>query len=102
MSFVGKKFPNISTTAIDHMGDNFELNVLEQISDKLVELKIQSVLVEGGLRLLNDFIQQNLFDEIFVFEKPKLKFGAGLKAPQLNLVGNFVVIGEDKLYRFFG
>ena len=81
---------------------NFELNVLEQISDKLVELKIQSVLVEGGLRLLNDFIQQNLFDEIFVFENPKLKFGAGLKAPQLNLVGNFVVIGEDKLYRFLG
>jgi peroxiredoxin (alkyl hydroperoxide reductase subunit C) len=30
MSFVGKKFPNISTTAIDHMGDNFELNVLEK------------------------------------------------------------------------
>jgi alkyl hydroperoxide reductase subunit AhpC len=30
MSFVGKKFPNISTTAIDHMGDNFELNVFEK------------------------------------------------------------------------
>jgi alkyl hydroperoxide reductase subunit AhpC len=30
MSFVGKKFPNISTAAIDHMGDNFELNVFEK------------------------------------------------------------------------
>ena len=30
MSFVGKKFPNISTTAIDHRGDNFELNVFEK------------------------------------------------------------------------
>jgi alkyl hydroperoxide reductase subunit AhpC len=30
MSFVGKKFPNISTTAIDHMGDNFELSVFEK------------------------------------------------------------------------
>jgi len=81
---------------------NFELNVLDQISDKLVELKIQSVLVEGGLRLLNDFIQQNLFDEIFVFENPNLKFGTGLKAPQINLVGNFEMVGKDKLYCFLG
>jgi peroxiredoxin (alkyl hydroperoxide reductase subunit C) len=28
MSIVGKKFPNISTKAIDEMGDTFELNVL--------------------------------------------------------------------------
>lgn len=81
---------------------NFELNVLDQISDKLVELKIQSVLVEGGLRLLNDFIQQNLFGEIFVFENPNLKFGTGLKAPQINLVGNFEMVGKDKLYCFLG
>ncbi|MDO8998795.1 MAG: bifunctional diaminohydroxyphosphoribosylaminopyrimidine deaminase/5-amino-6-(5-phosphoribosylamino)uracil reductase RibD [Bacteroidota bacterium] len=81
---------------------NFDLNVLEQISDKLVDLKIQSVLVEGGRRVLNDFIQQNLFDEIFVFENPNLKFGNGLKAPQINLVGHFDLIGTDKLYRFSG
>lgn len=81
---------------------NFELNVLSQISDKLYELNIQSVLVEGGSRVLNDFMQQNIFDEILVFENPKLKFGEGLKAPNLNLVGHFEQIGEDKLYRFSG
>jgi peroxiredoxin (alkyl hydroperoxide reductase subunit C) len=31
MSYVGKKFPNISVNAIDEMGDTFKLNVLEQI-----------------------------------------------------------------------
>ena len=81
---------------------NFELNVLSQISDKLYELNIQSVLVEGGSRVLNDFMQQNIFDEILVFENPNLKFGEGLKAPNLNLVGHFDKIGEDKLYRFSG
>ena len=30
MSLVGKKFPNITTNAIDEMGDTFELNVLNE------------------------------------------------------------------------
>jgi len=81
---------------------NFELNVLSQISDRLFELNVQSVLVEGGSRLLNDFIQQNIFSEIFIFENPTLKFGSGLKAPNINLVGHFDQVGEDKLYRFSG
>ncbi|MBA2612278.1 MAG: bifunctional diaminohydroxyphosphoribosylaminopyrimidine deaminase/5-amino-6-(5-phosphoribosylamino)uracil reductase RibD [Bacteroidetes bacterium] len=81
---------------------NFDVNILSQISDKLVELNIQSVLVEGGTTLLNDFIQQNIFDEILVFENPNLKFGTGKKAPQMNLVGHFDQVGEDKLYKFLG
>lgn len=30
MSFVGKKFPNISVNAMDEMGDTFKLNVLDE------------------------------------------------------------------------
>ncbi|MEK9782893.1 MAG: peroxiredoxin [Flavobacteriales bacterium] len=30
MSLVGKQFPNIAVKAMDHMGDTFELNVLEK------------------------------------------------------------------------
>ncbi|MBL7912945.1 MAG: bifunctional diaminohydroxyphosphoribosylaminopyrimidine deaminase/5-amino-6-(5-phosphoribosylamino)uracil reductase RibD [Bacteroidia bacterium] len=81
---------------------NFEVNILSQISDKLVELNIQSVLVEGGTTLLNDFIQQNIFDEIWVFENPHLKFGTGKKAPHMNLIGHFDPVGQDKLYKFSG
>ena len=31
MSLVGKQFPNIAVKAMDHMGDTFELNVLEKV-----------------------------------------------------------------------
>lgn len=34
MSFVGKKFPNITVNAIDEMGDTFELNVLNEAIEK--------------------------------------------------------------------
>lgn len=30
MSFTGKKFPNLTVTAIDHMGENMPLNVFEE------------------------------------------------------------------------
>ncbi len=40
MSLVGKQFPNIAVKAMDHMGDTFEINVLEkaQKEDKKVLL----------------------------------------------------------------
>ena len=30
MSFVGKKFPNLSVIAMNEMGDTFQINVLEE------------------------------------------------------------------------
>ena len=30
MSFVGKKFPNLSVNAMNEMGDTFQINVLEE------------------------------------------------------------------------
>lgn len=79
---------------------DFSKNVLEQISAKLYELKIQSVLVEGGSALLNDFIKQELYDEIFIFENPDLYFKNGLMAPKVIFHNNnFERIGKDKLYK---
>ncbi|WP_340065797.1 peroxiredoxin [Ascidiimonas aurantiaca] len=34
MSFVGKKFPNLSVNAMDEMGDTFKLNILEEAVSK--------------------------------------------------------------------
>ena len=64
---------------------NFQENVLKQIAQKLFELKIQSVLVEGGAVLLNSFIKEKLADEIFIFENQTLKFDNGIKAPDIAL-----------------
>jgi diaminohydroxyphosphoribosylaminopyrimidine deaminase/5-amino-6-(5-phosphoribosylamino)uracil reductase len=63
---------------------NFEENILKQISEKLYKLNIQSVLVEGGAFLLNDFINQKLHDEVIIYINEKLNFGTGIKAPLFN------------------
>lgn len=90
-----EKKENIEFIKID-----FSKNVLEQMSAKLYELKVQSVLVEGGAALLNDFIKQELYDEIYIFENPELCFKNGLMAPKVTFhENNFERIGKDKLYK---
>ncbi len=34
MSFVGKKFPNLTVTAIDHLGDKMQLNVFQKAQEE--------------------------------------------------------------------
>jgi diaminohydroxyphosphoribosylaminopyrimidine deaminase/5-amino-6-(5-phosphoribosylamino)uracil reductase len=80
---------------------NFNEAILPQISSKLYQLNIQSVLVEGGAQLLNTFINQGLWDELMVFENTKLRFGKGIKAPFITLENTFEPIGNDKLFRVF-
>lgn len=52
------------------------------ILNDLYEQKIQSVLVEGGAKLLQSFINEGLFDEIRVFKSPQ-RVGKGIAAPIL-------------------
>jgi diaminohydroxyphosphoribosylaminopyrimidine deaminase/5-amino-6-(5-phosphoribosylamino)uracil reductase len=62
---------------------DFEKNVLQQISNKLFDLKVQSVIVEGGAFLLSDFIKQKLYDEVIIYKNEELNFGSGVMAPKL-------------------
>ena len=78
---------------------NFSDEVLKQISEKLFNLNIQSVLVEGGTFLLNSFIAENLWDEAFIFVNENLKFDTGIKAPSINFPHNFSQSGELKLFK---
>ena len=80
---------------------DFGKNILQQLSEKLFNLNVQSVLVEGGSVLLNDFIDQHLWDEVLVFQNPDLRFEVGLKAPRFALANTFELIGGDKLYQQF-
>lgn len=63
-----------------------EGNRVRQIIDALYQLKLQSVLVEGGAQLLQSFIEEGLWDEARVIENEKLKIENGLAAPQLKNV----------------
>ena len=53
------------------------------ICDQLFKAEINSVIIEGGARTLQLFIDENLWDEARVF-KGKTTFKSGVKAPKFN------------------
>lgn len=59
---------------------NSEKNIALEIAEKLYEQKIQSVIIEGGTKLLTKFIEQNLWDETRVF-KTTVLLSDGITAP---------------------
>lgn len=59
-------------------------NALNQVLKKLYELQIQSVIIEGGRFTLQQFIDQNLWDEAVIFKNPNMNLENGTKAPNFN------------------
>lgn len=59
-------------------------NSLNQILEKLYELQTQSIIIEGGRFTLQQFIDQNLWDEAVIFINPNLNLKNGTKAPDFN------------------
>ena len=70
-------------------------NLLPQILDTLYNMQIQSVIVEGGAKLLQSFIDEGLWDEAIIICNEELKVGNGLKAPMLR---NNKLFCEQKIY----
>lgn len=70
---------------------NFDENIAQQICEVLHKHKIQSLIIEGGTRTLQTFIDENLWDEAFVFVGCSV-FKKGVKAPVLK--GEFI---EEKI-----
>lgn len=60
-----------------------DVNLVHQVLNALYALNIQSVLVEGGSRLLQTFIDEKAWDEARVITNDQLMIGTGLRAPQL-------------------
>lgn len=60
-----------------------DVNLVHQILNALYHLKIQSVLVEGGGRLLQSFIDEGIWDDARIIRNQQLKIGNGLPAPFL-------------------
>lgn len=63
---------------------DFSNNVAKQISDVLYQNNIQSVIIEGGAKTLQTFIDASIWDEAYVFVG-KNKFYEGIKAPRINI-----------------
>ena len=79
---------------------DFSENLAAQICTILQQYKIQSLIVEGGRQTLQTFIDENLWDEAFVFIG-NAKFKNGIKAPVLNTAYVTQTIKNDilKIYK---
>ncbi|HEX6430941.1 MAG TPA: bifunctional diaminohydroxyphosphoribosylaminopyrimidine deaminase/5-amino-6-(5-phosphoribosylamino)uracil reductase RibD [Niastella sp.] len=60
-----------------------DVDLVHQITHALYQLKIQSVLVEGGAQLLQSFIDEGLWDEMRVITNNEQVAPHGLPAPRL-------------------
>ena len=60
-----------------------DVSLIQQVVNALYRLKIQSVLVEGGAKLLQSFIDEEMWDEARIITNKQLTTGSGLPAPQL-------------------
>jgi diaminohydroxyphosphoribosylaminopyrimidine deaminase/5-amino-6-(5-phosphoribosylamino)uracil reductase len=75
--------------------------LVEDYLQALYELNIQSVIVEGGAKLLNSFIAADLFDEARV-AVGNVYLGGGVKAPQLILKPSQILsYDNDKCLIFY-
>ena len=76
----------------DFIDWNQEHNIAFQLSQLLHKRQINSVIIEGGAKTLQTFIDENLWDEARVFTGSS-NFSEGVKAPKFS--GK--MISEDKL-----
>lgn len=85
---------------LEYVSLDFEKDVLKQVLAALFKRKIQSVIVEGGAKLLNSFIEQGLWDEARVLSAKKKSLGnhKGIRAPKISgATVSKKKIGSDEL-----
>ncbi len=86
-----------SETNVNFVTIDFNNDITSQVLDKLYKINIQSVIIEGGMHVLQSFIDSNLWDEARVFIGNKI-FKSGIHAPRLNKIPfNEEVIGDCSL-----
>jgi len=58
-------------------------SIIKQVLEKLYQVKIQSIIIEGGAKLLQSFIDEGYWDEARVITNEELIIGDGIDAPVL-------------------
>ena len=62
---------------------DFSKNLLQNVATHLYQKQIQSILVEGGAKLLHSFIDEPLWDEARIFIAPHF-LAEGISAPKFS------------------
>lgn len=89
------------TISITKNNINFNNNLASEVATYLFENNIQSVIIEGGSKTLQTFIDANLWDEVRVF-KSNVILSEGIRAPKIELkktTRNEIL--DDELLNFF-
>lgn len=76
--FQEEKAENLKFIQLD-----FDQDILPQLLSELYKREILSIIVEGGNILLGSFLQDNLWDEAYVYTGNQF-FGKGVQAPHIN------------------
>lgn len=79
---------------------DFKLPIAAQILNVLYKHQIQSVIIEGGAKTLQTFIDENLWDEAFI-TTGKISFDHGVNAAKLNgVIHNQFFIKNDSITQY--
>lgn len=80
--YTAKNIEGSSIADLQHITLSPDLSTAQQILDHLANIKKITLMVEGGAILLQEFLDQDLWDEIRFFQSPKL-ISEGIKAPTI-------------------
>ena len=75
--------PKRNETNLEFFQTDFSKDLLSKVIDHLYQKQLQSILIEGGEKLLQSFIDQQLWDEARIFIAPNF-LSAGIQAPQIS------------------
>lgn len=92
-SMKGSEHDNIRYVRIDFH------NMIQEILNECYVLNISSIIIEGGTKTINEFIQKNTWDEARVFVNPNKTFEQGIAAPVISFNQSAPnQIGDDLLF----
>jgi len=75
-------------------------NYLKELTETLYQKGIQSILIEGGAKTLEGFIEADLWDEAWQIEGSQ-NLGSGLKAPQMrNSPQKSFMLAKDRILKY--
>ncbi|WP_066441010.1 bifunctional diaminohydroxyphosphoribosylaminopyrimidine deaminase/5-amino-6-(5-phosphoribosylamino)uracil reductase RibD [Chryseobacterium sp. CCH4-E10] len=76
-------------------------NFLLELMNALYREQVQSVIIEGGRFTLQQFIDEDLWDEAIVIENKNLKLEKGTRAPEFNIKSERAETFRDNLIQFY-
>ena len=76
-------------------------NMIKSLMKYLYKIGVISLIVEGGKKTIESFLNCNYWNEARVIQGDK-KFKNGIKAPNINRkYSNIKYLGKDQIYTYF-